>query len=1228
MQQTVYEWVVAVCGLTGHRSYRSRRVGSNGRRAKYYRVLFLAAAVLPVSPMSAQSTSGADISSPAYISINSRASRNQSQFYIFSDMDSGFNHGFPSGKFGNAPDKLTYTPNCVYDAASRSGCSASPTVLDPTRGTVFQLVFLPLIRGSGEYAGLNFEEPQNWGVTQQGKGYDLTGSTALLFDAISPTGGIGIQISVAGKASQYISIPTQWTPITITFASLGITPGNLASAHLLFGIASNDANAPNGGIVLLDNIRLDPAPAAQASALSFPIANQVDGILHVPNTLSGSIPIPPDQISSNLTTTYESSLALEALLLRGQAQDLANAKLIANAFVYALSHDNQGDPLPAASDGSTSLHNGGSSGDLPLFNSQGSGAGQAGQIRLAGFTAATLCPSTGFCLVLDGATGGNNAFAVMALIAAYRQFQNPPYLNAALTIGNWIYNRLLDSSGTGFGGYFVGYPDMGLAKVLQTGKSTENNADIFAAFTALASVVKSASDSAAWTSRANVAGDFVMQMFDSSTGRFFAGTSPSGQQPAPGTNPNGASKGNDVINTFDFLDAQTFTTLAMAGSARYQPQIDWRRPLEWALTAYSSTVAASNLTFQGFDLIEPSEHQAGDPSGVAWEFTAQVVASLELLSSLYSNCAVCGNAPVYLEQLRQAQASAPFADGNGLVAATLPNGQSLPPYQQCLVTPFQCIAERVGLAATSWAIFAAQRYSPLSVSFTGSVVTPPTIEGVINGASFQNANVLCPGVFATIFGENMSGGSQNDSNTSVTVNGEQAFVVFTYPTQLTVVFPNDLKAGAANVVVAYQGVRSAPFAVTIDPAAPGIFSWDDSGKGLGKLALDAPFFPAINEQNPAPIGARVALLATGLGVTNPPVPLGAEIHSYSVPLAQPAVTVGGQSATVTAAYLTGGTADFFGGPVNDGNFLVKFVVPSGLSAGDQPVVLSVDGVQSNSVTLPVTSEPIPIVYAVDNSATFQRDAVAPGSIVSIFGLNFGTTNDYSLFPATSYQDVSVTINGTPVPLFAVSGSQSQINAYIPADLPLHSAQGNVLQVVNPAGTSASYQLSASPDAPGIYRLTDPANASDQSAAALLAGTAWLAISQSLASALNIPTDCAAQHISTLSTCAQAARAGDVVEVFMTGLGAATPNGDPQGPVLPTGSVAPASGNPLYKTIATPRVTIGGMTADVLFSGLAPGFAGLYQVNVKVPAGVTPGDLVPLQVTMPDGQSDQSAIAIQ
>ena len=94
-------------------------------------------------------------------------------------------------------------------------------------------------------------------------------------------------------------------------------------------------------------------------------------------------------------------------MANGSAADLAAARVISDAFDYALlHHDSHGDPLPTVPDGSTGLHNGYSSGDLGLLNDQQPPKdGKQGDIRLAGFTLASLSP-TGYPLLLDGASGG------------------------------------------------------------------------------------------------------------------------------------------------------------------------------------------------------------------------------------------------------------------------------------------------------------------------------------------------------------------------------------------------------------------------------------------------------------------------------------------------------------------------------------------------------------------------------------------------------------------------------------------------------------------------------------------------------------------------------------------------------------------------------------------------------------------------------------------------------
>jgi len=521
-----------------------------------------------------------------------------------------------------------------------------------------------------------------------------------------------------------MKIGSNWKKISIALKSLQppphssqICPPDMQHVHILFSVGTNDLNAPNGATVLLDNIRFVPAPANRAKALSFPLANQTFGVVPLQTAAAGPIPFPPDQLLRNLTTTYESAIALIALLSRGKSADVTNALEIADAIDYALHHDNQGDPIPPAPDGSAGLHNGYENGDLPLFNNQSSPKqGRAGNSRLAGFTATQQCPSTGYCLVLDGATGSNNAFAILALLAAHKKSGKTAYLDDAREIGRWITQNLMDNSGTGYGGYFAGYPDQGVPppKPLMTNKSTENNADIFAALTALAAVETKQGNSAAaanWTAEANVAGDFVMQMFDAAKGRFNVGTVPAGTAPGPGVCPNGAQQGIDVIDTCDFLDADTFATLAMAGASRYSNQIDWRRPVQYVLNNFAQSVTAGGRTYNGFDIVSTP---TSGPNGVAWEFTAQTVAAMKYVDRLYAQTRFDTSANSYLTQIRDAQKFAPFKDGQGLVASTLADGDHLAPLDQCLNTPFQCIPERVGIAATTWAIFAERHVNPFT----------------------------------------------------------------------------------------------------------------------------------------------------------------------------------------------------------------------------------------------------------------------------------------------------------------------------------------------------------------------------------------------------------------------------------------------------------------------------------------------------------------------------------
>src|ERR1041385_1102030 len=126
------------------------------------------------------------ISDAAYPVLLDRTQTNRHAFYVYQDGDSGFNHGFPSGLFGTL-SKIHIDTACIDDPASTNGCSTNLNNLDSQHGNVFRISFDSF--SAGEYAGVNIEEPENWGVLRTGDGYDLRGCTQLVVNVRVPTPG-------------------------------------------------------------------------------------------------------------------------------------------------------------------------------------------------------------------------------------------------------------------------------------------------------------------------------------------------------------------------------------------------------------------------------------------------------------------------------------------------------------------------------------------------------------------------------------------------------------------------------------------------------------------------------------------------------------------------------------------------------------------------------------------------------------------------------------------------------------------------------------------------------------------------------------------------------------------------------------------------------------------------------------------------------------------------------
>jgi uncharacterized protein (TIGR03437 family) len=99
------------------------------------------------------------------------------------------------------------------------------------------------------------------------------------------------------------------------------------------------------------------------------------------------------------------------------------------------------------------------------------------------------------------------------------------------------------------------------------------------------------------------------------------------------------------------------------------------------------------------------------------------------------------------------------------------------------------------------------------------------------------------------------------------------------------------------------------------------------------------------------------------------------------------------------------------------------------------------------------------------------------------------------------------------------------------------------------------------------------------------------------SSVNLSSAAVALHIEATDPAILAAsRVGDVLVVYLTGMGGTDP------PVR-EGDASP--GSPLARTLVQPQVFVGGVPVSVLFAGLTPGFVGLYQINAQLPKDAPP-----------------------
>lgn len=222
------------------------------------------------------------------------------------------------------------------------------------------------------------------------------------------------------------------------------------------------------------------------------------------------------------------------------------------------------------------------------------------------------------------------------------------------------------------------------------------------------------------------------------------------------------------------------------------------------------------------------------------------------------------------------------------------------------------------------------------------------------------------------------------------------------------------------------------------------------------------------------------------------------------------------------------------------------------------------------------------VTGVVNAASFVANSVAPGELFSVFtsGLSVPTLSATTIPFPNSLGGVTVQVGGIGIPLLYVS--PTQINAQMPYEVA--PGQATLAVVVN-GSSSLPIPLTIAASAPGLF--TFP-------------GGRGIVQNQDY----------------TLNSATNPAKVGSVIVAYFTGQGALDT-------VISSGNPAPS--NSLVRTTSVTSATIGGLSAQVLFSGLTPGFVGLAQANIVVPSLPT-GDY-PLAIAVGGFASNAAIISV-
>ena len=308
----------------------------------------------------------------------------------------------------------------------------------------------------------------------------------------------------------------------------------------------------------------------------------------------------------------------------------------------------------------------------------------------------------------------------------------------------------------------------------------------------------------------------------------------------------------------------------------------------------------------------------------------------------------------------------------------------------------------------------------------------------------------------------------------------------------------------------------------------------------------------------------------------------------------------------------GGTLALQGLP--PGTYGVKYTTPSQYDVDATDITIVAGQVLNTSIprdgVITVYGKSAPSVISVDASSYVR--ASSPGQIEAAFGTGFPvganvTVSANSTPLPTNLSNVSVRVNNILAPLFfvGVGGGQGagafQINYQVPYQTQPGLAKIEVLNNGTPVSTG---YLIIGGVAPGVFTIS--------------------ATGKGQAVAIN--QDFSLNGDPAQNPAARPETRGRVVTIFANGPGGQftnPANGQTLTPV--SGAALPAS--PFYATQTLPIVTIGGVPATVAFSGLTPGFVGLWQLNLVIPQNAPVGNSVPVVIKISKRITNSTTIAV-